>query len=413
MTPRRATHSTESLPEHLHTAVVAYEMEGRPTGVGRYLEGLLTGLAQLHRGGRFTLFFKGDPFSHRLWEEHGDRFVPHFDGRPAAHPILWEQLRLPRLLRQLMGRQLMGRQLMGRQLMERERYNLLFSPANALPPVVPMPSMVTIHDLSFEHLGEEFGWKERWRRRLLARRAARRATRVLTDTCFGARDLEQTYGLDSARLGVVPLGLNEKFFAPGDPTVDANLLAPLGVRPPYLLLSGTLLPRRRPELVIAAFAAVAAENPSLQLVLNGSNALPRPADLDDWIAASGVGERILRLGYVPEEALVPLYRGAEFTFYVSALEGFGLPPLEALAAGTPAVVSHGQALDDLWPEYPYRCSRLDPEAVLAVTRAALADAEARKLVGAEGVRRMRKLNWEQAADAFLTEAGRALSVGGD
>lgn len=81
------------------TAVVAYEMEGRPTGVGRYLEGLLTGLAQLGKGGHFTLFFKGEPFSHPLWEEHGDRFEPRFDGRPHAHPILWEQLRLPKLLR--------------------------------------------------------------------------------------------------------------------------------------------------------------------------------------------------------------------------------------------------------------------------------------------------------------------------
>ena len=374
-----------------HTAVVAYELEGRPTGVGRYLEGLLTGLSELDHGGRYTLFFKGEPFSHPLWERHGDRFTPRFDGRPGAHPILWEQLRLPRLLRA-------------------EPFDLLFSPANALPRGVHAPSLVTIHDLSFEHLGNEFRFKERWRRRLLARRAARRATRVLTDCGFGARDLERTYRLDPHRLGVVPLGLDSKFFAPGEPGADAEILAPLGVRPPYLLLCGTLLPRRRPELVISTFRALAEEDPRLQLVLNGSNALPRPADLDAWIAASGVGERIVRLGYVPEEALVPLYRGAELTFYVSTLEGFGLPPLEALAAGTPAVVSHGQALDDLWPEYPYRCRRLDLESVLETTRAVLGDPETSRAVGAEGMKRMRKLTWSRAAEAFLEQVDRALAV---
>jgi glycosyltransferase involved in cell wall biosynthesis len=371
-------------------AVVAYEMEGRPTGVGRYLEGLLMGIARLGWGGRCTLFFKGDAFSHPLWEEYGSRFEPYFDGHPEAHPILWEQLRLP-------------------QILKCHRFDLLFSPANALPPIRNTPRLVTIHDLSFEHLGEDFGWKERWRRRFLARRAARTATRVLTDSGFGARDLVKSYGVEPTRLGIVPLGLDSKFFTPSTPGADTKILTPLGVRPPYLLLSCTLLPRRRPDLVIAAFAAVAAEDSRLQLVLNGSNALPRPENLDDLIAASGVGDRIVRLGYVPEEALVPLYRGAELTFYVSALEGFGLPPLEALAAGTVAVVSYGQALDDLWPEYPYRCARLDGESVLQVTRTALTNRRARQAVGKEGVERMRKLSWELAAEAFLAEVEHVLA----
>ena len=370
-----------------HTAVVAYEMEGRPTGLGRYLEGLLGGLASLDAG-RFSLFFKGDPFDHPLWADGNGVFEAHFDHRPEAHPILWEQLRLPRLLR-------------------RGTFDLLFSPANALPPGLKMPSLVTIHDLSFEHLGEEFGWKERWRRRFLARRAARRATRILTDSGAGARDLQATYGLGPQRLGIVPLGLDPKFFDDGNPREDLSRLRALDVKPPYLLFSGTLLPRRHPELLLIAFETLAAEHPDLDLVLNGSNALPDPAAFERRIEASPVAQRIHRLGYVPEDTLVPLYRQAELTFYLSSLEGYGLPPLESLAAGTLAVVSDGLALDDLWPDYAYRCPRLTTEDVIATTRAALED-DHRGAVSEEGVERMKSLTWERAAQVFLEEMRRVL-----
>ena len=80
-------------------AVVAYEMEGERTGVGRYLEGLLWGIARTGDARRWRLYFKGDPFDHPLWATGDGRFEPVFDRRPQARPILWEQLRLPLLLR--------------------------------------------------------------------------------------------------------------------------------------------------------------------------------------------------------------------------------------------------------------------------------------------------------------------------
>ena len=364
-------------------------MEGHPTGIGRYLEGLLSGLAELPESGRFTLFFKGEPFEHPLWTEHPERFTPFFDHRPKAHPILWEQFRLPRLLR-------------------RGDFDLLFSPCNALPPGTDLPSLVTLHDLSFEHLGEEFGWKERWRRRLLGRRAARRATRVLTDTGAGARDLEHTYNVPPERLGVVPLAVDQRFAVSGNPNQDAQRLTRLGLEAPYLLFCGTLLPRRRPHLLVEAFAAIAPEHPDLLLVLNGRNALPDPSTLDAAIEASGVPDRILRLGYIEEDDLVPLYRNAHMALYISALEGFGLPPLEALAAGTPALVSPGQALDDLWPNYPFRTADLSPESVHTTLAQALADPQRLAAVGREGQERMVQVTWKTAAQEMVRQMHLAL-----
>ncbi len=377
-------------------AVVAYEMEGSKTGVGRYLEGLLSGVAECDVDWRWTLYFKGEPFRHRLWSKTGDgdgdrRFEAVFDRRPKARPIPWEQLRLPRLLR-------------------RDRPDVVFSPAYSLPPATGAPGIVTVHDLSFELLGDEFSRRERWRRRLLARRAVKRARRVLTDTEEISRDLMRVYGVPYDKIGVVPLGLAGKFFrgattAEEDEADDADL-EPYGIERPYLLHLGSILERRHVELLIGAFTEVAADHPDLSLVIAGRNRLRRREDLERWIQASGAAERIHHVGYVREEDLVVLYRRAALSYYLSSYEGYGLPPLESLAAGTPAIVSRGLALAELWPDYPYRVLTLDRASVARMTRAALADDGERRQVAADGVRRMSRLDWTGAAELFLDEIRR-------
>lgn len=364
----------------MRIGVVAYEMEGERTGVGRYLEGLLRGVSELGGPHEWLLFFKGEPFDHPLWS---DLVRPIFDQRPTAHAVLWEQLRLPRLLR-------------------RHGVEAIVSPSYSLPPRPRLPAVVTVHDLSFERLPEEFSWKQRWRRRLLARRAVHQARRVITGTVAIARELARTYDLAEKKIGVVPLGV-EPFGEPSGP-----LGLPVGCRPPYLLFWGSILPRRRLDLVIEAFSRLASEHPDLRLVLAGSNRLPDPGELERWIAASPFRERILRLGYVAEELLPGLVRAATATFYLSTYEGYGLPPLESLATGIPAIVSHGLALDELWPSYPYRCPRLDAEAVTAAARRLLADENARLAVGRQGRERMALESWRRAAACWLEEIARGL-----
>lgn len=394
-----------ALPQRL--GIVAYEMEGAPTGVGRYLEGLLSGLAQSRAAITYVLFFRGRAFQHPLWSRaqavdqhldataHGPRFEAVFDDRPTMHPILWEQLRLPWVLR-------------------RHRLDALFSPSYSLPPGLRMPTLVTLHDLSFEHLPEEFGFKEGWRRRFLARRAARRASRVLADTGEIRRDLLKTYGLDAAKVGVVPLAVGRRFMmAPkaDDPSItarDAEVRRRLGITSPYLLFLGSQLPRRRVDLVIAAFRQLTERQPDLQLVLSGHNALPRPTALDEWIDASGVAARITHLGYVADDALLPLYRGARLTYYLSTYEGYGLPPLESLALGVPSVVSGGLALDDLWPDYPLRIERFTVDEVVRVSSRGLQLASARDELAAEGIERLGRLTWEHCADLFLRQLTTAM-----
>ena len=388
--------------------VVAYEMEGESTGVGRYTEEILTALGRVPRaeGWRLRLFFKGDPFEHPLWADPGSgscSVEPVFDRRPGAHPVLWEQFRLPRLLR-------------------RQPVDLIFSPGYSLPRTRGRPSLVTIHDLSFEHFPADFSFRELRRRRYLARAAARTATRVLTDTRRTAAELQQRYGVPPGRVAVVPLGVSPRFeaAAASDATGGVEqdrVLADLGVRPPYLLMLGSVLPRRRLDLVLPALGRLVREesptgsvtcpgapNPAeVRLVIAGRNQLPRREELDRIVRAADLGDRVIRLGYVEDDLLPRLYARALGTIYVSEYEGYGLPPLESLAAGVPVLVSDAPALAELWPEYPLRCDRLEVENLTEGLRRLVGDGEARRLAMSEGPGRVGSLTWDRAAESFADE----------
>ena len=294
--------------------ILASEMQGERTGVGRYVEGLLTGLSRTDFDGEAHLFFQGARFEHALWSD--PRFRLSFAGEGDRSAVWWEQLSLPR---RLAGAGL----------------DVFLGPAYSLPPRLPCPALVALHDLSFEVLPQEFGWRELWRRRLLARSAARRASRVLTLSRAVARQIEERYGVAAQRIDVLPLAVDDAVFAP---TPRAEVIeAPSGERVdgPYVLYLGTILPRRRIDLLVEAFVPIARDRPDLQFVIAGANRLPQPELLHDWVERAGLLERVVDLGWVPERELPALLASAELTFYLSTYEGFGLPPMESLAAGTP------------------------------------------------------------------------------
>ncbi len=128
-----------------------------------------------------------------------------------------------------------------------------------------------------------------------------------------------------------------------------------------------------------------------------------------WSPRAASADRIRRLDYVPEELVPALYAGARASFYLSSFEGFGLPPLESLAAGTPAIVGPGLELDVLWPGYPLRCP-LDAAAVTAAhPREALERRlRPRRARSAEAHERLRRLSWRRTAEALAAEIAAAL-----
>ena len=364
--------------------MIAGEMERQTTGVGRYLSGLLGGLAGWDHGIEWTLMFQGEPFDHPLIR--GGAFDALFSGF-SGHPVVWEQLVLPRQLRAL-------------------ELDLLFAPAYAVPFGVRVPTVVTIHDLSFERFPEDFGVRERWRRRLLARRAARVARRVLAVSGHVARELQTVYGVDRRRIGVVPNGVDTVVGGP-DP---AESLAAIGVRPPFLLVPGTLLDRRLPRVTLNVFSEIARERPELQLVFAGANRLRQPHRMQAWVDQLGLGDRVRSLGWVEDSQLAALYAAAELSVYLSRYEGFGMPPLESLAHATPAVVGPGLALDEIWPDYPFRVSDLEPGKVLPMVRRVLERPDEVADVVGTAAPLLARLDWESNSRLLVSELEKALET---
>jgi glycosyltransferase involved in cell wall biosynthesis len=195
-----------------------------------------------------------------------------------------------------------------------------------LPPPHRAAGVATVHDLAFLQLPELVEQASLHYRELVPR-AVRRAAAVLTPTRAVADELAEAYGLAENRIRVTPLGVDPSWF-------NATPGRPNGIPADYLVAVGTLEPRKGLDVLLDAYRMLLAETPDAPpLVLVG------PAGWGPQLDTAGVRDRVIMPGYVDTATLRGLVAGAALLAYPSRYEGFGLPPLEALAAGTPVVAS--------------------------------------------------------------------------
>jgi glycosyltransferase involved in cell wall biosynthesis len=275
------------------------ELLGAKTGVGRYLGELLL-----------------------RWSARADASIRRF--------VLYtpEQIPLELPIEQRVlggGRGTWWEQTTLRTAVLRDRPDVFFAPAYTAPVGLTMPFAVTIHDISFTAHPEWYRWREGTRRRFLTRYAARRAARVFTDSEFSRGEIQAHYHLSGDRIDVIAPGLTPR-------------VAPAAAREPLVLYAGSLFNRRRLPDLIAAFAAATKDLPTARLVIVGDNRTWPPQDLAAIARNLGIEHRVEFRSYVADAELAALYGRARAFAFLSEYEGFGLTPLEALAAGVPAVV---------------------------------------------------------------------------
>ena len=263
--------------------------------------------------------------------------------------------------------------------------------------------MVTVHDLTLLTHPEwhevskvrYFGWA--------MRRAVANATRVLCVSATTAADLAERLGVPADRVDVTPLGTDLR---PASAEQVAELRGRLGLDGPYLLGLGTVEPRKDLPTLVRAFAALAGDLPH-RLVLAGLAGWGAGA-LEAAVAASGVADRILVPGYVPEADKAALLTGADVFAYPSRYEGFGLPVLEAMACATPVVTTTGGSLPEIAGD---AATLIDPgdETALAAALAKLAgDPAARQAAAARGRTRAATFTWDRCAAETAAAYHRAL-----
>jgi glycosyltransferase involved in cell wall biosynthesis len=258
---------------------------------------------------------------------------------------------------------------------------------HALPLACPCPAVVTVHDLSFERDPSLMGSRDRLIFRTVVPRSARRAARVLAVSERTRRDLIELYGVPEAKIVVTPNGV--------DPAFSPDGPSGAGAAEPYALVVGTLQRRKDPEAAIEALALLG--DRELRLVFAGPDKGGR-APAERAAERTGLGGRVEFRGHVPQEELVALYRGAACLVFPSRYEGFGLPVLEAMAAGTPVVATTAGALPEVAGDAAILVEEANPVALAGGIERALADRD--RLVAA-GLERAKRFSWTETARRTL------------
>jgi glycosyltransferase involved in cell wall biosynthesis len=283
----------------------------------------------------------------------------------------------------------------------RERLDLLHSLSYVQPVVCPAKSVVTMLDLTFMRMPESFN---RWNRVYLTTMStlsARRCDRILTISESTRQDVIHFLRVAPEKVEVIYCGVDEPFRPIEDPRVIANFRAERGVPERFILYLGTLEPRKNVERLIEAYARLkrAGEIPH-KLVLGGARGW-----LYDRIFARvhelGLEQDVLFTSYIPYQELPLWYNAADIFIYPSLYEGFGLPPLEAMACGTPVVTSSVSSLPEVAGTAAVMVDPLDVNAMAAAIARVLGESSLRERLKTEGPRQAARFSWAETAARTL------------
>ncbi len=277
-----------------------------------------------------------------------------------------------------------------------------------MPRALPCPYVMTVHDL-LEHMSRAKG-RSSLRRSLhyqLTRHVLSGAARIFAVSQFSKSEIEKLFGIPPSRIEVVYNAIDERFLHGHASPADRQLIAERYlVTYPFLLYAGRISPHKNLVRIIEAFSALRGELdkedkfPDLKLIIIGDDLSGHP-DLRRTVVRSGVQNDVRFLGFVPIEILRIFYDVARVFLFPSLYEGFGLPPLEAMAHGTPVVTSNTSSL----PEVVGNAAVLvNPENVFEIMRAThrvLVDQSLRDKLKLRGYEQAKRFSWENSVRRIL------------
>lgn len=267
-----------------------------------------------------------------------------------------------------------------------------------VPPKVDGKKIVTVHDMVYKTFPETVRGRTRYMLETGLKRSLKRADLVVTDSEFSRTEIIKYFPSAAEKLRVVPCGVDRSRFHPvenQERIEDAK--RQLGLEGEYFLYLGTLEPRknlRRLMLAYDRFRKGKADYP--KMVLAGGKGWMNE-ELFRAIRELGLEQDVQMLSYVPEHQLCALMSGALAFVFPSVYEGFGMPPLEAMACGVPVLTTHAASLPEVVGDSALICDPYQPEQMTDSLEQLYRDAKLRKELREAGLRRARMFSWENAA----------------
>jgi glycosyltransferase involved in cell wall biosynthesis len=346
------------------------------TGIGRWLQNVVVHLMRIKSDHKITVLVNRN-------SEHVRSFRVQTWPLQFSTPIysIREQIVLPLLL-------------------GNERPDVVHFPNFNVPLVDRTPTVVTLCDLIYYIYPQACpSWIGHQYARFMIRAAARKARRIITISEYSKRDLIVHLGCPEEQIAVVYPAIDPAVFCPQDPASVELVKRKFGIKRPYLFYTGNHEPRKNLERLVDAFRSLANRR-NLQLVLGGRIGRRRQEFYDSFSDLVANGDMILS-GEIPESDLPSLYAGAELFVFPSEYEGFGLPPLEAMATGVPVVCSGATSL----PEVVGDAAVLIDPGSTAELAAAITHVLDSKLLASElrekGFERVRQFSWDSAAQRIM------------
>lgn len=353
-------------------------------GIGRYTRELVRALAELDQGHDYVLFAAagGQPLVDTPWPPNFQmRSLPLSD---RALAILWHRLRLPLWVELATG-----------------AVDIFHSPDFVLPPVRRAKTLVTVHDLSFIRVPECADANLRAYLNRVVPRSVHRADLVLADSQSTKDDLVELLGVESDRIEVVYPGVEERFRPIKDRTLLDGVRKRYNLPPRFILGLGTLQPRKNFTRLIQAYSLLITHYPFLHLVIAGGKGWLYE-EIFATVERLGLEEKVVFLGFVADQHLPALYNLADLFVFPSLYEGFGIPPLEAMACGTPVITSDASSLPEVVSEAGPMVEATSVEALTEALKRVLEDNSLRERMMAKGVEQAKKFTWEKAAAKLLS-----------
>lgn len=366
----------------MQIGVDARRIEGQPTGVGRYLINLLREWRISESNERYHLFFSRHCTAYPFLAQ--DSFIQHVLDRKVISNIktLWEQAYLPLHL-------------------ARVPLDVFFSPHYFLPFWLSAPAVVTIHDISYTTLPQEYPLAGRLKYHFCSSWSARHCRTVITTSEFSKREIIKYYEIPESKIAVIPLAVETAF----KPLVKSQSIEEIrtkyGLFGPFFFYIGTIFPRRNVPNLLKSFKQVIQKHRDCKLLLIGENHLIPKRNFTRLIVELGLSDHVIWHPYVPEQDLVPLYCAAQALVYPSSYEGFGLPVLEAMACGTPVITTRCASLPEVAGEAGLFVNPQDLNELGDAMIRLLEDKDLRIRLREKGIQQASTFSWSKTAQETL------------